>query len=234
MSSARTIFCVPLSAPGSLTTRASRRPSTSPPAVTFFARAQRRGLPGPGQLDGVGPQRHRITRVGEDQAGHPQRRRGLFGGRLGDRREQRGGGLDPAGHARRGEHGGRTAETVTDDAQLGGVHADLAGSQPHAGDDVERRAQVEGQVQHRRRDAGLGVRGRGDDAPRRQVLQRARVPVGARPASRDRTPRRAGSSPTRGCRRRPGKPAKARSPRRTRCGPRRVNAAKSFFVLATR
>src|SRR5690242_5204375 len=31
----------------------------------------------------------------------------------------------------------------------------------------------------------------------------------------------------------PGSPAKARSPQRTLCGPRRVNALKSFFVLAT-
>ena len=46
-------------------------------------------------------------------------------------------------------------------------------------DDVERGTQVERQVEHRRRDPGLGVRRRGDDAPRRKVFQRAVIAIGA-------------------------------------------------------
>ena len=68
--------------------------------------------------------------------------------------------------------------TVAHHAELGRMHADVAGSQAHTGQDVERGAEVEGEVQHRRRQAPLGVRSPGHDAPRRQMLQQTRITRG--------------------------------------------------------
>ena len=65
-----------------------------------------------------------------------------------------------------------------DHAELGGVHADVARPQTHTRHDVEGGAQVEGQVEHRRREAPLGVGGAGHDAPRRQMLQQTRIAGG--------------------------------------------------------
>ena len=61
-----------------------------------------------------------------------------------------------------------------------GWHADLARSQAHARDDVERRAEVESQIEYRRRQAGLGMGRRSNDAPGRKMLQCPVVAVGAR------------------------------------------------------
>ena len=108
-------------------------------------------LPHPRQLDRVGPQRHRIAGRGEHQTGNLQRRRGLLRGRLGDRREQRHDGLRLGGHAAAANTAADAAETVADDAELGRVHADLSRAQSHPGDDVQRGAQVERQIEHRRR-----------------------------------------------------------------------------------
>ena len=63
------------------------------PGLGLVDGAKRRGLPHPGQLNGVGAQRHRVAGGGEDQTGHRQRRRGLLGRRLGHRRKHRDDGL---------------------------------------------------------------------------------------------------------------------------------------------
>ena len=81
-------------------------------------------------------------------------------------------------HAGRGEHGGRAAETVADDAELGRVDADLAGPEANTGHDVEGGTEIEGQVEHRRRQAPFGVGGAGHDAPRRQMFEQARIAGG--------------------------------------------------------
>lgn len=141
--------------------------------------AERGGLPRLGQRERVGVQGGRVGRAGQQQTRHLQRRSGLLGRGAGDAGEQGRDRCGFGGHPGGGEHRGGAPEAVAHHPELGRVDADLAGPEAHARDDVEGGAEVEREVEHRGRQAALGVGGAGHDAPGRQVFEEARVARGA-------------------------------------------------------
>ena len=132
-------------------------------------------VPRVGDLEGIGAERLLIVGCGEHQTGHRQRRRGVLGGRSGDRRKRCGCGLDSVTGCRRGEHRRRTTESVPGQAQLLRTHADVSRAQAHTADHVQGGAEVSGQSEHRGRQSALGVRRGRDDAPTGQVFTGAGV-----------------------------------------------------------
>ena len=140
------VFCEPRSAPGKADDRSQSATLDQPAGLDLGGRcaASRSSTPATTRRRWTAGSSDRRDEV-RIRPGTVSRGGGLLGRRLGDRGVHREDGLRLGGHSRRGEHRRGCPEAVTCDAQFGRVHADLTRAQPHARDDVQRRAQVVGQ-----------------------------------------------------------------------------------------